>query len=138
MASQLELRASDDDRKRSADVLGEHLVAGRLTLTEFEVRVATAYAATTLGTLHQLTHDLPRSPASSMATGADVPIVDRGGPWGSWAFSNAICLLIWGGTSLVEGQALAFWPAWVLLPWAAVLLISGVLSRQTGGRRALP
>lgn len=53
------LRASDDERLRVAELLGEHAAAGRLTLGELEERVGHAYAATTRGDLVGLTSDLP-------------------------------------------------------------------------------
>jgi hypothetical protein len=54
-----ELRASDADRERVADVLRDALVEGRLQLTEFESRLEEAHAARTHGELEQVVHDLP-------------------------------------------------------------------------------
>ncbi|WP_112241839.1 DUF1707 SHOCT-like domain-containing protein [Kribbella monticola] len=54
-----ELRASDADRERVADVLRDALVEGRLQLTEFEARLEEAHAARTHGELEQVVHDLP-------------------------------------------------------------------------------
>lgn len=59
--SDLSLRASDDERHRVADLLGEHASAGRITLGELEERVGRAYAATTRAELAELTRDLPDS-----------------------------------------------------------------------------
>jgi hypothetical protein len=53
------VRASDDERQRVVDLLGEHAGAGRITLGELEERVARAYRATTRGELAGLTGDLP-------------------------------------------------------------------------------
>jgi uncharacterized protein DUF1707 len=86
-----ELRASDQDRDRTAAVLAQGLASGRLTSTEHAERLDGAYAARTAGELAALTRDLPD-------TGADVaeahpPAVDssvvrarfskvtRGGRW---------------------------------------------------------
>lgn len=55
----LQLRASDDERHRTVELLGEHAAAGRITLVELEERVARAYAATTRAELVGLTQDLP-------------------------------------------------------------------------------
>ena len=55
----LQLRASDVERHRTVEVLGEHAAAGRVTLAELEERVARAYAATTRAELAELTRDLP-------------------------------------------------------------------------------
>ncbi len=57
--SELQMRASDDERHRVADLLGEHASAGRITLGELEERVGRAYAATTRAELAELTRDLP-------------------------------------------------------------------------------
>jgi hypothetical protein len=72
-AAQLELRASDADRDRTAAVLGNALATGRLTTTEHAERLDAAYAATTLGELAPLTRDLP----ADDATGTGVGAVDR-------------------------------------------------------------
>ena len=53
------LRAADTDRAAVATALGEHMSAGRLTLAEYDERVARAYAARTFGELAELTTDLP-------------------------------------------------------------------------------
>jgi hypothetical protein len=57
--SELRVRASDDERQKVADLLGEHASAGRITLGELEERVGGAYAATTRAELAELTRDLP-------------------------------------------------------------------------------
>lgn len=62
--AQLELRASDADRDRTAAVLGSAMAVGRLTTTEYAERLDAAYAATTLGDLAPLTRDLPAEGAS--------------------------------------------------------------------------
>ena len=53
------IRASDEDRDRTAAALGEHYAAGRLTLEEFQERLDKVYVATTLGELDRLMADLP-------------------------------------------------------------------------------
>lgn len=57
-----EVRASDEERHRVVELLGEHAGEGRLTLAELEERVAQAYAATTRAELAELTKDLPAAP----------------------------------------------------------------------------
>jgi hypothetical protein len=59
------VRASDDERHRVVELLGEHAAAGRLTLAELEERVGHAYAATSQGELAELTRDLPALAESS-------------------------------------------------------------------------
>ena len=45
------LRAADTDREAVATALGTHTAAGRLTLAEYDERVAQAWAARTYGDL---------------------------------------------------------------------------------------
>ncbi|KFG75314.1 DUF1707 SHOCT-like domain-containing protein [Streptomyces mutabilis] len=54
-----ELRASDADRERVAEVLREALAEGRLDMAEFEERLDATYSARTYGELAPITRDLP-------------------------------------------------------------------------------
>ncbi|HET9381896.1 MAG TPA: DUF1707 domain-containing protein [Streptomyces sp.] len=54
-----ELRASDTDRERVAEILRDALAEGRLDMAEFEERLEATYAARTYGELAPLTRDLP-------------------------------------------------------------------------------
>lgn len=53
------IRASDADRERVAAALREEMAVGRLTMEEFEDRLARTYAAKTWAQLRELTTDLP-------------------------------------------------------------------------------
>jgi hypothetical protein len=53
------MRASDQDRDRAVDVLGDAYADGRLSRQELESRSTAALTATTWGDLHDLTADLP-------------------------------------------------------------------------------
>lgn len=55
------MRASDDDRIQAAQLLGEAAANGRLTLAEYEGRLAKAYSASTYDQLERLTCDLPEA-----------------------------------------------------------------------------
>ncbi|RMB81236.1 DUF1707 domain-containing protein [Streptomyces shenzhenensis] len=61
-----ELRASDADRERVAEVLRDALAEGRLDMEEFGERLDATYKARTYGELAPITRDLP-------ATGAVAP-----------------------------------------------------------------
>jgi hypothetical protein len=84
------LRAGDTDREAVAAALGTHMAAGRLTLAEYDERLARAYAARTYGDLAELTADLPaaafpRTPAPpagapSGASAVPVPATGSSGP----------------------------------------------------------
>ena len=77
--SEPHLRAGDTDREAVAAALGTHMAAGRLTLAEYDERVAQAYAAKTYGELAELTADLPAlAPAASRP--ADSPSAPAAAP----------------------------------------------------------
>lgn len=71
--SRAELRASDADRERVADVLREALAEGRLDIEEFNERVDAVYRSRTYGELVPLTRDLP----DAGHPGAKVSMVKR-------------------------------------------------------------
>ena len=60
----VDLRASDADRDRIADILREALAEGRLDSAEHSERLDRVYAAKTLGELEPLVRDLPAGAAS--------------------------------------------------------------------------
>ena len=63
------LRASDADRQRVADVLGQAYADGRLSMDEFNERNAAVWAAKTLGQLTPITVDLGGTPATIAVDG---------------------------------------------------------------------
>ena len=140
------LRAADSDRTAVATVLGEHMAAGRLTVEEYEDRLARAYAAKTYGDLDALTVDLPSTaPAPRVAAGAtrSSEVVPHGRgvqphAWQAWVRTSLIVVSIWVITSLASWQLIYFWPIWVIGPWGAVLLsqtIGGGGRNRTRDRR---
>ena len=137
------LRAADADRAAVATVLGEHMAAGRLTLDEYDERLARAYAAKTYGELDQITADLPSTdvaprpaaaPAAPAAPAARAPGGWDADPhsWRSWLTTSLIVLVIWAATSLATWEFLYFWPVWVIGPWGAVLLAQTLTRRGDG------
>jgi hypothetical protein len=140
------LRAADADRAAVATVLGEHMSAGRLTMDEYDERLARAYAAKTYGELEQLTADLPavvptpRHPSAQPAVPAPANVSAHGHDpqsWRSWLTTSLIVLTIWAATSLASWELHYFWPIWVIGPWAAVLLaqtVAGDRDKHDGTR----
>jgi hypothetical protein len=130
------LRAADADRMAVATALGEHMSAGRLSLVEYDERVAHAYAARTLGDLAELTADLPGIDTHPVAAPEPPPahsaeVRHACGPassgsdahgWQAWLRTALIVTTIWLITSVAAGSPTYFWPIWVIGPWGAVLL----------------
>jgi hypothetical protein len=141
------IRASDQDRDRTAALLREHHAAGRLTLEEFHERLDQVYAAKTMGELDALLADLPaidlyqlpdaslkrgpggrsggdprlpwwRPPGALMAThGGFSPAWQAA--WGSWLSIGSICFLVW----LLSGASVTNpWFLWVVGPWGLLML----------------
>ncbi|MGY1916905.1 DUF1707 SHOCT-like domain-containing protein [Blastococcus sp. SYSU DS0973] len=141
------LRAADADRAAVATVLGRAMSEGRLTVAEYDERLAQAYAARTFGELAPLTADLPNladAPAPRAAaatpdrtTAAAACAAGRGAhgwpAWGSWSTTALIVLAIWGVTSLAAREFLYFWPFWVIVPWGAMLAAGSLGERLRGG-----
>jgi len=69
MATDDPIRASDVDRDAVVATLRDAYTAGRLTLDEFDERMAATYTSKTWGDLRKLTIDLPTQPI----LGSDVP-----------------------------------------------------------------
>ena len=135
------LRAADSERAAVATTLGRAMADGRLTVAEYDERLAAAYASRTYGELATLTADLPgtgSSPAPTTAAHSPAPACGGGSPglgrpaWGSWGSTALIVLSIWAVTSVVAQEFLYFWPFWVIVPWGGMLLMGTLGAR--GGR----
>lgn len=107
-----ELRASDHDRDRVAEVLRQAAGDGRLSLDELDERLSAVYAAKTYGELEPITRDLPSAPAAHAAAAPDRAQAGRFG--GQPTSSMAIAIM--GGFSRKgawvaprEFNAVAFW-----------------------------
>jgi hypothetical protein len=77
-----ELRASDTDRERVAEVLRDALAEGRLDMEEFEERLDATYKARTYGELAPITRDLP---AAGVTPPSPVSMVKEPAGSGDWA-----------------------------------------------------
>ncbi|MFE7269822.1 DUF1707 domain-containing protein [Streptomyces sp. NPDC057623] len=105
-----ELRASDADRERVAEVLQDALAEGRLDMEEFEERLDATYKARTYGELAPLTRDLPVGAVA-------VPKVDMvkksGGSDVSWAerIVGGEGSSTWGVAVMSEFQRKGRWTA---------------------------
>jgi Domain of unknown function (DUF1707) len=108
------LRADDAEREALAQELREHMLAGRLTSSEFEERVELAYKAQTRGELDALRADLPLSHATLSAelVRRKTQLRRRLAQEASGGLSaSAVCVAIW----LAAGASGSFWPIWVIV-----------------------
>lgn len=82
-----QLRASDADRERVAEVLRDALAEGRLDMAEFEERLEATYSARTYGDLEPITRDLPDAGTAAAPAAPSAPPVSlhkepvRDGSW---------------------------------------------------------
>ncbi len=113
MGDSSNLRVADADREQLAQELREHMLAGRLSTTEFEERLERAYKASTRGEIEALKADLPMSPAGlELALAARKThlrrrlVQEAGGAVGA----SALCVAIW----LASGADGGFWPGYVI------------------------
>jgi hypothetical protein len=117
------VRIGDAERDRVIDQLADHHAAGRLTLAEFEDRMATAQTARTGADLALLTADLPaptapRSPAGPVSRRLGLDPAVR-----TYLAVMALLWLIW----LLAGAGYP-WPVWPMLGWGVG--VAGKLRRD--------
>lgn len=133
------IRASDQDRDRTARVLREHHAVGRLDAEEFNERLDKAFSAKTIGDLEALTGDLPavdpyplptsslprHQPSGDLPAASVLGAMSRGhgrfspawqAAWGSWLGVAMLLIVIWALTGF--GYP---WPLWVIGPWGAIM-----------------
>ncbi|KES07134.1 hypothetical protein BU52_11125 [Streptomyces toyocaensis] len=76
-----DLRASDADRERVADVLRDALAEGRLDMEEFGERLDATYRARTYGELAPITRDLPGPGRTGVPAVSLAKDPEAGGDW---------------------------------------------------------
>jgi hypothetical protein len=91
------LRASDADRERVAEVLREAAGDGRLTMDELDERLDAVYAAKTYAELEPITHDLPASGSTAPSPAAPASTADPARFGGEPTSGGAVAIL--GGFS---------------------------------------
>ena len=132
MAESLDTLVADSDRATAADEMRQHYDSGRLTLDEFESRLAEVNSARTRGELEHALRQLPRNEPP-----ASLRLHDR--RWSSlaiqYALVNVICILVWAFSNPQGPFWDSFWPKWVLL--GTLIMYLRRLGRRSR-RRELP
>jgi Domain of unknown function (DUF1707)/2TM domain len=109
------LRVGDAERGQVIDQLADHHAAGRLTLGEFEERMASAWTAQTGADLEVLVRDLPpASRPTRRPPAAPRPRLD--GQTRTYLAVMALLWLVW----LATGAGYP-WPIWPMLGWGVGL-----------------
>jgi hypothetical protein len=92
------LRASDADRERVANVLREAAGDGRLTMDELDQRLDAVYAAKTYAELEPITHDLPGTGATYTPPAPSAAATGDPARYGGEPTSNGAVAILGGFT----------------------------------------
>lgn len=127
------MRAADADRQQVADQLKAALDEGRLSLHEYDERVAHAYAARTYADLLGLVTDLPAPGVSAAEVSArrqaELRRRARRLPmalmvlWTIWAAVTAVNVVVYVLVTMTADDVY-LWPVWMLVPGAALAAVT--------------
>ncbi|GID26387.1 DUF1707 SHOCT-like domain-containing protein [Paractinoplanes brasiliensis] len=127
------MRAADADRQKVADQLKTALDEGRLTLHEYDERVALAYSSKTYQELLMLLTDLPRPGLSASEVRARHEAEQRRAArrlptamlvlWTIWASLTVVNLVVYALVALGADDVYP-WPVWMLVPGAALAAVT--------------
>ena len=139
-------RISDAERERAVEVLGAHMVSGRLTPDELAERSEAVLAATTPRELDAALRDLPPLPRPPFLVRA-AELVPLRLHVSVYVLASAVLVGVWAATrdrhptASDEGFGL-LWPFWIMLAWAVPLVVQALyvlrrplLRRARRGRR---
>ncbi|MFI1993203.1 DUF1707 domain-containing protein [Actinoplanes sp. NPDC020271] len=128
------MRAADADRQQIADQLKGALDEGRLSLHEYDDRVAAAYAARTYAELLVIVQDLPRPGISAAEVHARRAAEERRESsrlptamvvlWTIWASVVAVNLVVYALVRATVNDYVYPWPAWMLVPGAGLAAVT--------------
>lgn len=127
MGDELELRASDADRERTAERLRVAAAEGRLSTDELEERLEAAFAARTDAELSELVGDLPRP---RRRPPAERPGRSRSSERQAFLTTSLLLVAIWALTG-----AGYFWPVWPILGWGVFVWGPGPFGGRCGRGR---
>jgi len=119
-------RVSDAERERAVEVLGAHMVSGRLTPDELAERSDAVLAATTRRDLDAALRDLPSLPRPPLLVRA-AELVSLRVHVALYVVVSLVLVVVWAATRdreprpSDEGFRL-LWPFWIMLIWAVPLV----------------
>ncbi|MYS21718.1 protein of unknown function [Streptomyces sp. DvalAA-14] len=130
-----DIRVSDKDRQRVADLLAEAYGEGRLQLPEYQERLDSVFAATVARDLTVLTLDLPA--AQSVPAAAPLRVRRRPGRmpgalavlWTLWLIGVSVNTVVYGLVVLTSDGAVYPWPLWVAGPAGTALGVITLVTR---------
>jgi hypothetical protein len=148
MTTDRAMRASDQDREHVVELLRTQYAEGRLTLEEFDERMASAYGGKTWGDLADLTSDLPVDLrlGTGVTRAQNLPPPDQHRPaprpavprwfWPLVPVLIAVTVLAsmpWGMGDGRHHHYVSFFPIWLLVI-VCFALRRGALRRRRGRR----
>ncbi|KUI29875.1 hypothetical protein AU196_03010 [Mycobacterium sp. IS-1742] len=131
------VRIGDDDRTRTATLLGLALTQGYLDVADYDQRLQRAFAAQTGTELHSLTADLPVASLrrNDPARQAERRRAARRGVrrhLAGYLAMVVIVLMVWLAVGLTAGSWY-FWPIWPILGAGIGVLGHALPMRYVGG-----
>ena len=135
-----DVRAGTADREAAVFRLREHYAAGRLTLAEFQARLASAYRAQTVADLHRLTSDLPADglPGPGLPAGGTGPVWPGvAGRPARWAQAARRLLLAAGLVTAALAAAVVLAALYVLHSGVLAAVLLAVLALAAAGAAVL-
>jgi hypothetical protein len=131
------MRAADADRQQVADQLKSAVDEGRLSLHEYDERIAAAYASRTYAELLVLVEDLPTPGLTAKQVKAQAAVAARRSArripmalmilWTIWAAVVGANVVVWALVVSIEGSDGVYpWPVWVAGPTGIALFVATV------------
>ncbi|HVX46083.1 MAG TPA: DUF1707 domain-containing protein [Mycobacteriales bacterium] len=125
---------SDADREAAAQRIGRGYAEGRITVQEFDERLAALWRAATHAELRILLADMPDGPAPAITAPKSAP-TDR--PMlrlltGGWLAINVVNFVVWALICIIGFRWESPWWLWSLVP--AGLVLAGAWWATTPGR----
>lgn len=137
MTAPLSTRIGDDDRTRTASLLGLALTQGYLDMTDYEQRLSDAFAARNGAELRALTADLPVAAlrrSDPVRRAARRRAARRSVAWhlAGYLAMVVIVLTVWLAVGLSTGSWY-FWPIWPILGAGIGVVGHALPMRLAGG-----